>query len=104
MIIHYSSRGDEKIFNSERLIKKYYTKDFSGITNRLSELRAANSLNDIPTIPPPLRHKLHGNYADCWGIRYSPNDRFVVRPYGTYDINDLTSINEITIVSTEDYH
>jgi hypothetical protein len=51
-----------------------------------------------------MRHKLSGNYADCWGIKYSKNERFVVKPYGEYNINDLTTIEEITIVTLEDYH
>jgi len=102
--IHYLSAKDEKIFNSERLIKKYYGNDFTSITNRLSELRTADCINDIPTVPPPMRHKLSGNYADCWGIKYSKNERFVIRPYGEYNINNLTTITQITIVALEDYH
>ncbi len=104
MKIYYSSKKDEEILNNERLIKKYHSNDFRHIINRLSELRAANNLSEIPETPPPRRHKLSGNYKDCWGINYSKNYRFIIEPYGSFDINDISSITEIKIIELEDYH
>lgn len=104
MIIHYSSKKDEKIFQDERLIKKYYGKDGEKISNRLSELRAANNLEEIPPVPPPRRHKLNNNRKNCWGIDYSRNDRIIIEPYGEFDIEDLSTIKEIKIICLEDYH
>lgn len=104
MIIHYSSKKDKKILESERLIRIHYGKASTNLINRLSELRAANSLQEIPQVPPPRRHKLKGDKKDCWGIDYTKNHRIIVQPCGIYDINDLRSIKEIKIVGLEDYH
>lgn len=104
MILHYASSKDEKIFQNERLIKKYYGKDGENIINRLSELRAANNLEEIPPVPPPRRHKLSNNMKNCWGIDYSKNDRIIIEPAGEFDIEDLKTITEIKIIKLEDYH
>lgn len=104
MIVHYSSKKLEKILTDKRLIKKYYSNDFTRICNRLSEIAGANNLGEIPDVPPPRRHKLSGNLKDCWGIDYSKNDRFIIQPVGKYDINDLSTITEIEIIDMEDYH
>jgi len=104
MKIHYSTKKLEKVLTSMQQIKKHYGKDFVKITNRLSELRAADNLKQIPEIPPPRRHKLFGNYAGCWGINFSKNDRIIIQPTGDYDINDLSTITEVIIVTLEDYH
>lgn len=104
MRIYYSSTKLDKILSDIRLIKKYYGNDYIKISNRLSELRAANNLNDIPEVPPPRRHKLTGNYKDCWGVDYSKNDRIIFRPVGDFDINDLRTIVEVQIIDLGDYH
>ena len=104
MLIKYSTKKMEKILNDDRLIHKFYSNDYQKIKNRLSEMKVANNLLEIPESPPPRRHKLSGNYKDCWGINYSKNDRFIIRPVGKFDIEDLSSIVEIEIVELEDYH
>lgn len=104
MIISYSSNRLKKILTDPRLIKKYYSNDYKKINNRLSEMKAANNLSEIPECPPPRRHKLYGNYKDCWGIDYSKNYRIIIRPVGKFDINNLSSICEIEIIDLEDYH
>lgn len=104
MLIKYSSNKLEKILTDDRLIKKYYSNDYNRIKNRLSEMKAANNLSEIPDCPPPRRHKLSGNLKDYWGIDYSKNYRFIIRPVGEFDINDLSSICEIEIIDLEDYH
>lgn len=104
MKVHYSSTKQEKILTDVRLLKKVYGNDHIKISNRLSELRVANNLNEIPEVPPPRRHKLGGKYGDCWGIDYSRNDRIIIQPIGEHDINDLTSIVEVLIIELEDYH
>lgn len=104
MTIHYISKKDKKILTDERLILRHYGRLAKKVMYRLSELRAANSLNDIPPIPPPRRHKLEGNYKNEWGIDVSKNYRIVIGPYGTYDINNLETIKEIVLIRIEDYH
>lgn len=102
--LHYMSKRDEKVFQNERLILREYNKLADKIMNRLSELRAAESLEDIPNVPPPRRHKLTGNYQNCWGVDVSKNQRIVIEPYGDFDIMDLKTIKEVKIVKIEDYH
>lgn len=104
MEIHYSSSKDQKIFTNQRLIVKRYGKIAMALMNRLSELRVANCLEEIPEVPPPRRHKLSGDYANCWGICLSKNQRLIVEPYGVFSIEDLKTIREIKIISVEDYH
>lgn len=105
MIVHYNCSKDEKILTNERLINKHYNKAHANrIKSRITELQSANNLNEIPQCPPPRRHKLSSNMQNCWGIDYSPNYRIIVEPYGSFDINDLTTITEIKILRLEDYH
>lgn len=104
MKIHYSSKKLEKILTDPRLIKKEYSDYYKKIISRLSELSVAESLFDIPEVPPPRRHKLKGEYKNCWGIDYYTHFRIIIRPTGEYDINDLKSITEIIIIDLEDYH
>ena len=104
MLITYSTKKIEKKLMDMRLLKKYYSNDYNKIRNRLSELQAANNLSEISECPPPRRHKLSGNLQDCWGIDFSKNDRFIIRPMGKFDINDVSSITEIEIVDLDDYH
>ena len=68
MIISYSSNRLKKILSDPRLIKKYYSNNYKKINNRLSEMKAVNNLSEIPECPPPRRHKLYGNYKDCWEL------------------------------------
>ncbi|PKM67565.1 MAG: plasmid maintenance system killer protein [Firmicutes bacterium HGW-Firmicutes-2] len=104
MNIEYSSNKLEKILTNPRLLKKHYSKDFKRLSIRLSELRAANNLSDIPEVPPPRRHKLHGEWTDCWGIDYSKNYRIILRPIGEFDLENIKSITEIEIIDLLDYH
>lgn len=104
MNISYSSNRLEKILSNDRLLNKYYSNNYKNLKNRLSEIKVANNLSEVPETPPPRRHKLQGNYKDCWGINYSKNDRIIIRPIGQFDINNLSTIQDIEIVDLEDYH
>ena len=104
MKLHYSSTKLKKILTDVRLLNKHYGQHHIKIRNRLSELKLANNLSEIPVTPPPRRHKLKANYNGCWGIDYYMNFRIVIEPIGIYDINDISSIIEINIVCLEDYH
>lgn len=105
MILHFNSSKDEKILCNERLLHRHYNKAHAKrIKSRLTELQSANNLGEIPQVPPPRRHKLKGEYADCWGIDYSPNYRIIIQPCGKYDINMLDTIKEVRILKLEDYH
>lgn len=104
MEVSYASNRLEKILTNERKIKSQYTQFYKRLINRMSEIRAAKNLEEIPHIPPPRRHKLKGYYNDCWGIDVSKNFRIVLRPVGDWNEYDLKTINKIQILSIEDYH
>ncbi|KOO48143.1 type II toxin-antitoxin system RelE/ParE family toxin [Priestia koreensis] len=104
MDILYASNKLEKILTNERLIKREYTSFYQKVINRMSELRAANNLNEIPHDPPPRRHKLSGEYANCWGIDVSKNYRIILRPVENVDEMDAKLISAIEILKIEDYH
>lgn len=103
MKIYYPDKKTEKTLTNERLIVKQYGKLSASIINRLSELRAADYLSQIPNVPPPRRHKLSGGTSE-WGVDISRNYRIVITPMGTFDENDLSSITEVRIQRIEDYH
>lgn len=104
MEIKYATNKLEKILTDPRLVKKYYGKDATRLLIRLSELSVADSLLEIPDVPPPRRHKLSGEWENCWGIDYSKNYRIIIQPIGDYEIQDLSSIKGIEIVDLVDYH
>lgn len=104
MDIEFASTRMGKDLSSRRRIAKQYGHIQIGLENRLSELWAADSLGDITPEPPPRRHKLTGDRADCWGINVSKNWRLVLQPIGEYDPDDLHTITKVKIVSIEDYH
>lgn len=104
MHIEFASNKLEKKLSEPRLIKKYYGKQADKLINRMSELKAADCLNDIPHVPPPRRHKLEGDLDGYWGVDYSRNYRIILKPIGNFNINDVTTIKEIRIIKLEDYH
>lgn len=104
MDIEFASSRMEKDLSNRRRITKQYGHIQTSLENRLSELWAANSLGDVTTAPPPRRHKLTGDRADCWGINVSKNWRIVLQPIGVFDPDDLHTITKVKIISIEDYH
>ncbi|WP_017187061.1 hypothetical protein [Alkalibacillus haloalkaliphilus] len=103
MEITYSNKKLEKILTSERQIKKKYTKFYSKVILRMSELRAANNLGDISPSPPPRRHKLTSQ-NHCWGVDVSKNFRLIIQAREPFDPNNLNTVTRISILSIEDYH
>ncbi|WP_342476870.1 plasmid maintenance system killer protein [Paenibacillus sp. FSL H7-0350] len=104
MNISYNNTKLEKVLTNERSIKREYTLFHKKLINRMSELRVANNLEEIPHVPPPNRHKLSGDYNDCWGIDVSKNFRIVLRPIGEWEASDLRTIQNVEIITVEDYH
>ncbi|MBK5201271.1 MAG: hypothetical protein JJE21_07030 [Spirochaetaceae bacterium] len=105
MEIFYSNRKIEKILSSLTAMKNIFgPKDSLKLISLLKQFEYANSLEDIPSVPPPRRHKLSGDKKDCWGICFSDKNRIVVEPYGEFDIGDLSSIKCVKIIMVGDYH
>ncbi len=104
MEVEYASSRMEKDLTNRRRIARQYGCIQMKLENRLSELWAAGCLADITHEPPPRRHKLTGNRADCWGVDVSKNWRIVLQPVGEFNPDDSTTITKVKIVSIEDYH
>ena len=104
MDIFYANRKQEKIFSNPRLLKKEYNLLSNKIMIRLTELISANCLENIPSDPPPRRHKLSNDLDEKWAVDLDGKTRLVFEPYGSYDINDLTSITSIKIIDVMNYH
>ncbi|MHC1691952.1 MAG: type II toxin-antitoxin system RelE/ParE family toxin [Sphaerochaetaceae bacterium] len=104
MVIFFSSGKQQRILDDERLLRKHYGKLADKIMIRLAELEAALSLEDIPSVPPPRRHKLIGSKLDLWGVDVSKNYRIVLEPQGQWDRADLSTVREVKILDIEDYH
>lgn len=102
MIVSYDNRIKKKLADNVT-IKKCYGKLADKIIIRMSLIMAANSLADIPNLPPTRRHKLIGNYANCWGIEIEKNWRIVIKPTSP-NMNSPEVIKEIIIVDIVDYH
>lgn len=101
MQVTTSHRLLKKIEN-DQLIKKHYGKLANSIVECISILNGADSLHDVPNVPPTRRHKLAGEYFGCWGIDLDKRWRMVLRPASISQ--DLREITAIEIVEIVEYH
>lgn len=102
MVVKFISKKLEKQLDPAH-VSRYYGTLARGIINRLSELASVNSLEEVPSNPPPKRHKLQ-RLEHCWAVSVSKNYRMIFQACGDFDPKDLTTITEICICSIEDYH
>ena len=65
-------------YNKE-LAKKYGAEVAKKLPRRIKELRAFNSLNDVPTNPPFRRHKLTGDRDNQFAISITNQYRLIFR-------------------------
>ena len=91
-------------FNNS-LIKKYGIEVAKKLPQRIKELKAFNSLNDIPTFPPFRRHKLTGNRNNQFAITINGQYRLIFKIIGNdIIIEDLSKINEIEIMEVSKHY
>ncbi len=111
MDIYFKTRKLQKLFNSERELKKEFgEKHARKIMRRLAVLHAAPTLAHVPHQPPDRRHELigkdKGTYAvdteQPYRLIFEPNhDPMPTKDDGGIDISKVTSV---TILKVEDYH
>ena len=65
-------------YNKE-LVKKYGIDVAKKLPQRIKELKAFNSLNDIPTSPPFRRHKLSGDRDNQFAVNIVKQYRLIFR-------------------------
>ena len=91
-------------YNKE-LVKKYGTDVAKKLPQRIKELEAFNSLNDIPTFPPFRRHKLSGNIDGEFAINITNQYRLIFRQKeNNIIIEDLRKIKEIEIMEVSKHY
>jgi proteic killer suppression protein len=90
------------------LVKAYGERQARKIMKRISVLRTAASIREVPTAPPDRCHALTGDRAGQYAVDLEHPYRLVFRPYmdppsGTSSVN-RSSVTSIEIVTVEDYH
>ena len=91
-------------YNKE-LVKKYGSDVAKKLPQRIKELEAFNSLNDIPTFPPFRRHKLSGNREGEFAINITNQYRLIFRQKdNNIIIEDLREIKEIEIMEVSKHY
>ncbi len=110
MKITYSSRKLEKLLNSSENIKKRDSKNYKKIEQRMFELRAADTLADIPKSPPPRCHELKGNKKGQLSVDLVHPMRLILKPGNIPTPQkadgglDWGGVTEIIIIGIEDTH
>ena len=96
MDVKYTNKKLEKSLSDDRIIKKEYGRLADRIISVLSELEVADTLDDIPTVPPDRRHKMT-NVDYTWSIDLSKNYRMWVKSDGIDDPRLVTSVEIVKI-------
>ena len=97
MLIHFNSPQLAATLESPMLIAKHHPRYANILINRMSELRCAPTLAEIPTTPPPRCRKLP-DHPLRWAVNLTGGHRLIIEPNGTYDANDPKTISEVTII------
>ena len=91
-------------YNKE-LAKNYGTEVAKKLPRRIKELKAFDSLNDVPITPPFRRHKLIGNRDGEFAINITNQYRLIFRQKdNNIIIEDLKRIKEIEIMEVSKHY
>ena len=110
MDIIFSSKKQEKTFNTKRLLEKEYGENARLIMRRMNVLRAASTLADVPHLKPERCHQLTGNRKGEFAVDLKHPHRLTFKPNHypvPKDKDGGTALNMITaikILKVEDYH
>ncbi|WP_104372708.1 type II toxin-antitoxin system RelE/ParE family toxin [Desulfocucumis palustris] len=111
MDIYFSCAKLQKACNLEQeSIKKWGPEIAKKVRQRLSELKAADSLSDISHLPPPRLHELTGERKGRFAVDLQQPFRLVFEPaHDPIPLNgsggiDRSKITAILINGVEDYH
>lgn len=91
-------------YNKE-LVKKYGVEVAKKLPKRIKELKAFNSLNDVPTSPPYRRHKLSGDLQEHFAVNITGQYRLIFRQKEhNIIVEDLREIREIEIMEVSKHY
>lgn len=97
----------QKLLNDEkRLKRKYGQQRASKIYQRISEMKNADDLTEVSTVPPTRLHKLEGGRKDQFSLDITGNYRLIIEAYdeNEYLTTDRKRAVTIAIVEVVDYH
>ena len=110
MEILFKTKKLQKEFNDERILLRVYGELASKIKLRMSVLRNANNLNDVPSKPPDRCHELTANRSGQFAVDLSGNYRLVFKPTENpppkQDDGGISreKVISITIIEVVNYH
>ena len=91
--------------SNRELVKKYGAEVANKLPRRIKELKAFNSLNDVPPSLPYRRHKLSGDLKDCFAVNITGQYRLIFRQKENNIITeDLREIKEIEIMEVSKHY
>jgi plasmid maintenance system killer protein len=101
MHIELSSKM-EKFISTDSDRAKHFGKLAKNIRFCLSVMCGADSLEEVPNVPPTRRHKLKGLYAGCWGLDLGKSWRMIIRPNPPETAPK--NVKSIVVIDIVDYH
>ena len=111
MDIDFRKRKLEKTFNAQaELLKAYGLPMAKAIMRRMTVLRAARDLSQVPVTPPERRHQLTEDRDEQYAVDLVHPKRLIFEvnhdpiPRNEDGGIDLTKVTAITIVEVVDYH
>lgn len=109
MNIEYKSSRVRKLCTKEKKGRKKLGASIArSLIKRLYQLQAFENLQDVPTTLPFRRHKLSGEYKNCFAVNIKGPYRLIFKPivYSGRPIEEisLSEINTIEIWEVTDYH
>ncbi len=95
----------ENVSSNQILIKEYGVDVAKKLPQRIKELKAFESLNDVPTFPPFKRHKLEGKLKDLFAVSITSQFRLIFKP-NEYDVknDNLKDIKNIKIMEVSKHY
>ena len=110
MDVFFRSKKFQKVCNSERdMLCEFGKKQSQKLKQRLMELRAAASLEEISRVPPPRCHALTGDRKGQLSVDLDhpyrlifipANDPVPIKPDGGLDWSQVTSVELLEIADT----
>ena len=89
-------------FNKE-LVKGYGVDVAKKLPQRIKELKAFESLNDVPVFPPFRRHKLKGDKSELYAVNINMQYRLIFKVLNKI-VDDLKNIDKIMIMEVSKHY
>lgn len=93
----------ELVSNNKNVVKLYGSQVGQKLPLRIEQLKNFSSLSDVPLFLPFRRHKLEGNYKDCYAINITNQYRLIFKPLNL-EIMDLSKITDIEILEVSKHY